>query len=69
MLIIGDYMINWKSYTLNGNNVTLVLDTKRHVWLVYFGVSRENPDLEFTNAKGEAVIKFLELLKEKEERS
>ena len=63
MLIIGDNMLNWKSYTLNGNNVTLMLDTKRHVWLVYFGVSREKPDLEFTNAKGEAVIKFLEAVK------
>ena len=67
MLIIGDYMLNWKSYTLNGNNVTLVLDTKRHVWLVYFGVSRENPDKEFTNAKGKAIIEFLEIL-EKESK-
>ena len=55
-------MLNWKSYTLNGIHFTLVLDTKRHVWQVYFGVSRETPDKEFTNAKGEAIIEFLELL-------
>ena len=62
MLLIGDHMLNWKSYTLNGVQFALVLDTKKHVWQVYFGVSKENPDLEFTNAKGQAVVEFLEIL-------
>ena len=55
-------MINWKSYTLNGVHFTLVLDTKRHVWQVYFGGSRKKPSKEFTNAKGESIIEFLEIL-------
>ena len=55
-------MINWKSYTLNGIHFTLVLDTKRHVWQVYLGMSMEKPDKEFTNAKGKTIIEFLELL-------
>ena len=67
MLIIGDHMLNWKSYTLNGTHFTLVLNTKKHVWQMYFGVSRESPSKEFTNAKGKAIIEFLELL-EKEIR-
>ena len=58
-------MSNWKDYTLNGVNFTLLLNTKRHVWQVYFGRSDvESPSIEFTKAKGEAVIKFLELLEE-----
>ena len=55
-------MLNWKDYTLNGVNFTLVLNTRKHVWQVFFGTSREKPDMEFTNAKGEAIIKFLQEL-------
>ena len=55
-------MLNWKDYTLNGIKFTLVLNTKRHVWQVYFGPLNEGPNIEFTNAKGEAIIKFLQEL-------
>ena len=62
MLLTGDNMLNWKDYTLNGVNFSIVLDAKKHKWQVYFGTSREKPDMEFTQAKGEAIIKFLEEL-------
>ena len=56
---------NWKEYTLNGITVILHLDTKRHVWDVFFGSGvTTNPVLRFTRAKGYAVIRFLEKLKE-----
>ena len=59
----------WK----NGETmVTFWLDTKRHIWRVWFNdlsnpitEKYENPDMEFTKAKGDSVIKFLEALKEK----
>ena len=59
-------MNNWKEYTLNGMKFTFYLNTKRHVWEVYIGgepISNRQPTLTFTKAKGEAVVKFLELLK------
>jgi len=56
---------NWKEYTLNGITITLHLDTKRHVWKIWFGsIYDKEPDLEFTKAKGYTVIRFLEKLKE-----
>ena len=54
--------MNWKDYTLNGISFTLVLDTKRHVWQVYFGTLSESPNIEFTQAKGDTVVEFLEEL-------
>ena len=64
MLITGDNVLNWKDYTLNGVSFTIVLNTKKHKWQVYFGAPKEKPDKEFTQAKGDAVVKFLELLEE-----
>lgn len=55
-------MQNWIDYTLNGVNFTLLLNTKRHVWQVYFGTLSESPSMEFTKAKGEAIIEFLKEL-------
>ena len=55
-------MQNWKDYTLNGIKFTLVLNTKRHVWQVYFGLINEGPSMEFTKAKGAAIIEFLKEL-------
>ena len=55
-------MLNWKDYTLNGIKFTLVLNTKRHVWQVFFGTLNESPTIEFTQAKGDAVVEFLEEL-------
>ncbi len=37
----------------------MLLNTKRHVWQVYFGPIGDIPQLEFTKAKGEAVLEFL----------
>lgn len=66
-------MINtWKEFTINGVEVTLHLDTKNHVWEIWFG-SQYNPadirhyrtpDLKFTKAKGACVVEFLQKLKE-----
>ena len=59
--------MNWKDYNLNGVKFTLVLNTKRHVWQVFFdSLLNGKPDLEFTQAKGEAVVKFLEELIERD---
>ena len=56
---------NWKEYTLNGITITLHLDTKRHVWKIWFGsIYDKEPDLEFTKAKGACIVEFLEKLKE-----
>jgi len=55
-------MQNWKDYILNGINFTMLLNTKRHVWQVYFGTMSEGPTIEFTKAKGEAIIEFLKEL-------
>ena len=64
-------MNNWKDYTLNGLKFVFLLNTKRHVWEVYAGdiISNKQPIEIFTKAKGEAVIKFLEHLKESKEGS
>jgi len=59
-------MNNWKEYNLNGVKMTLYLNTKRHVWEVYLGdnIYNREPRMTITKAKGQAVIDFLELLKE-----
>ena len=58
-------MLNWKDYTLNGVKFTLVLNTKKHKWQVYFGdigTRFNQPDMEFTQAKGDTVVEFLQEL-------
>ena len=55
-------MLNWKDYTLNGVSFTIVLNTKKHRWQVFFGTPKEKPDMEFTNAKGQAIVEFLQEL-------
>ena len=57
-------MLKWKDYTLNGVKLSIVLNTKRHRWQVYFGTQSKKPDIEFTQAKGDAVVQFLEAIKE-----
>lgn len=58
---------NYQEYQLNGVRVTLILNTKRHVWQIWYNSNMtieeaKYPHLEFTKAKGEAIIKFLEVL-------
>lgn len=65
-------MNTWKELILNGVEVTLHLDTKRHVWEIWVGpiwsttekLHYRDPDLKFTKAKGACVLEFLERLKE-----
>jgi hypothetical protein len=57
-------MLKWKDYNLNGVKITIVLDTQKHRWKVYFGTQRPKPDMELTQAKGDAVIELLETIKE-----
>jgi len=55
-------MSTWKEFIVNGITVIFRLDTKRHIWVIGF----DNVDvvLTITKAKGNAVITFLEKLKE-----
>ena len=49
-------------FEVNGAMLRFNLDTAVHIWLV-FKDSMEQPLIRLTKAKGDAVIKFLELLK------
>lgn len=66
-------MNNYIDFTINETLVTFYLDTKRHIWRVYFGEidiltwHDTKPILEFTKAKGEAVIKFLFAIQNKDD--
>jgi hypothetical protein len=58
---------NYQEFRLNEVKATLILNTKRHVWQIWFnwdGKRGVEPDLEFTKAKGACVVKFLQKLKE-----
>ena len=55
-------MINYYVITLGNVKCTFRLDSKRHMWEVFFAdlIMRDTePDLEFTQAKGGAIVKFL----------
>jgi len=54
-------MSNQREYTINGIDIRFILDTKHHVWNIAFD---GEPVLRFTRAKGYAIIRFLEKLKE-----
>jgi cyclopropane fatty-acyl-phospholipid synthase-like methyltransferase len=63
-------MINWKEYDLNGIEVLLHYDTHDHRWKVWFGSPHSpdlthyrDPDLDFTNARGQALAEFLDELR------
>jgi len=47
---------------------TLWLNTKKHIWKVYFGsdVGGRSPDMTFTRAKGNAVFEFVKELEKRE---
>lgn len=54
----------YRQYRINSVRVTQDLDTKRHTWQFWIGTHDQSkePDLEFSKAKGEAIIKFLEVM-------
>ena len=61
-------MANYHDFRIGKNKFTLWLDTKRHVWKVFFGdsVTGRNPDLEFTQAKGDTVFEFVKELEKRD---
>lgn len=60
-------MLKWKDYKLNGVILTILLNTKRHIWEIHTGTPGEKPALTFAKGKGDAVIKFIEFIQEREE--
>ena len=54
------------TFEVNGARLQFNLDTANHIWWV-FKDSMEQPLIRLTKAKGDTVIKLLELLKGEEE--
>lgn len=58
-------MQTWKEFRFGKTKVVFILNTKRHVWEVYFNeliYGKNEPNMIFTKAKGNAVIEFIESL-------
>ena len=56
--------MNGPTFTINGDHLEFYLDTKTKQW--HIRKNHIDNVLVFSKAKGDAVIKFLELLKEQE---
>ena len=53
--------MNGPNFTINGDSLEFYLDTKTKQW--HIRKNHEDVILVITKAKGEAIIKFLDLLK------
>jgi len=53
--------MKYHDFRIGKTKFTLWLDTKKHIWKVYFGdpFGNRDPDMTFTRAKGNAVFEFV----------
>ena len=62
-------MIKYYVIMLNNLKCAFELNTKRHRWMVYFGneirKADTEPDMEFSQSRGNAVLQFLRTLEKR----